>query len=125
MSELELRLQALGRELEFPPTPDLVPGVLPRLEGRPFPWRRAAVLALAVLLIALGAALLVPSARTAILRWLHIRGATVERVETLPAAVERARAHGLGRALPLHEAERRIGFRLLLPPIEAPPRRGF
>ena len=125
MSELELQLQALGRDIEFPPPPDLVPGVLPRLQRPPFPWRRVGVLALAVLLIALGAALLVPSARTAILRWLHIRGATVERVETLPAAVERARAHGLGRALPLHEAERRVGFQLMLPPMKSPPQRAY
>jgi hypothetical protein len=125
VSELELQLQALGRELEFPPTPDLVAAVRPRLERPPFPWRRVGVLALAVLLIALGAALLVPSARTAILRWLHIRGATVERVETLPRAVERSRVHGLGRALPLEQAERRVGFRMMLPPLKSPPRHAY
>src|SRR5438105_1683734 len=51
MSALELRLRALGQALELPPEPDLAPRVLERLEGRrrPFPWRRGAVLALALL----------------------------------------------------------------------------
>src|SRR5207302_237527 len=49
MTPLELRLQALGHELEVPPAPDLTAGVLEQLSlsgTRPFPWRRAAVLAL-------------------------------------------------------------------------------
>ena len=86
MSALEQRLQALGRELAYPAEPELAPAVIARLDRAPFPWRRAAALALAVLAVALAAALAVPQARTALLRWFHIRGATVELVETLPHA---------------------------------------
>ena len=88
MSSLEQRLQRLGQELEYPPEPDVAPAVLVRLDRRPFPWRVVAV-ALAVLAVAVGAAFAVPQARTTILKWFHLRGVTVERVETLPPAVER------------------------------------
>jgi hypothetical protein len=118
MSALELRLRALGQSLELPSEPDLAPRVLERLEGgrRPFPWRRGLMLAFALLALAVGAAFAVPQARTAILRFFHLGGATVIRVETLPPAVERPRAGGLGRPLSLPAAERQVGFRLLLPP---------
>jgi hypothetical protein len=119
MSSLEQRLQALGRELAFPPEPDFAAKGHPA--GRPFPWRPV-VLAAAVLLAALAAAFAVPQARTALLRWFHIRGATVERVETLPEAQERSQAGGLGRRLSLGAAERRVGFRLLLPALGGKPR---
>ena len=116
MTPLELRLQALGHELEVPPAPDLTAGVLQRLEGgRPFPWRRAAVLALALVAIAVATAFAVPQARTAILRFFHIGAATVIRVHTLPPAVERKDAGGLGMPLSRAEAERQLGFRLALP----------
>jgi hypothetical protein len=114
VSTLEQRLQELGRELAFPPEPDLAPRVRERVHGRPFPWRAAAI-AFAVLVLAVAAAFAVPQARSAILRWFHLGGATVERVETLPPASERSLTRGLGRPLPLAEAERRIGFDLVLP----------
>jgi hypothetical protein len=114
VSSLEQRLQALGRELAFPPEPDLA--VSPA--SRPFPWRWVA---LAAAVIALAAAFSVPSARTSILRFFHIEGATVERVETLPPAQERSSAGGLGRRVSVREAERFLGFHLLLPPLAAEP----
>jgi hypothetical protein len=115
--ELERRLVALGRELDYPPEPDLAPAVLVRLHRRPFPWRPVAI-AFAALVVAIGAALAVPQARSALLRWFHLGGATVERVETLPPAVERSQAGGLGSPMSLAEAERRVGFRLALPPFD-------
>jgi hypothetical protein len=118
MSSLEQRLQALGRELAFPPEPDLASRA--RVSERRFSWRWVA-LAAAVVAVALGAAFAVPGARTAILRWFHIEGATVERVETLPPAQERSSAGGLGRQVPLKKVERLLGFRLLLPPLGAEP----
>ncbi len=120
MNELEQRLDELGRQLEFPREPDVAPAVLARLERRrrrPFPWRPVAI-AFAVVVVAVAAALAVPQARTAILRWFHLGGATVERVETLPPAVERSQAGGLGRPVSRAEAERLLGFRLALPPLE-------
>jgi hypothetical protein len=120
MSALEPRLRALGQSLELPSELDLAPGVLERLEGRrrPFPWRRGVVLAFAVVVLAVGAAFALPQARSAILRFFHLGGATVIRVETLPPAVERARAGGLGRPLSVPAAERQVAFRLLLPPFK-------
>jgi hypothetical protein len=115
VSSLEQRLQALGRELAFPPEPHL-DATAPA--ARPFPWRWVA---LAAAVIALVAAFSVPSARTSILRFFHIQGATVERVETLPPAQERSNAGGLGRRVSVREAERLLGFRLLLPPLDAEP----
>jgi len=49
------------------------------------------------LLVALGIALAVPPARSAILRFFHIGSVTVERVETLPHAQQRSLVAGLGR----------------------------
>ena len=116
MSSLELQLRALGQELELPSEPDLTTGVLGRLEGRsPFPWRRATALAFAIVAIAIATAFAVPQARTAILRFFHLGGATVIRVETLPPAVERKQAGGLGTPMARAEAERRLGFQLALP----------
>jgi hypothetical protein len=114
---LEQQLAALGNELALPAEPDLAPAVLQRLEGRrPFPWRSVA-LVFAVVAIAVGAAFAVPQARTAILRFFHLGGATVERVDTLPRAVERSRAGGLGRPLSLARAQQAVGYRLALPPV--------
>ena len=123
MSSLEIRLRALGHEVDFPSDPDLAPTVIRQLEGaRPFPWRRATVLALALVALAIGAAFAVPQARSAILRFFHIGGETIVRVDTLPPAVERSEAAGLGSPLPRSQAERTLGFRLLLPPGKAPER---
>ena len=123
MTELERQLLAL--EIAVPKEPDLAPAVLARIEGRPFPWRRAAVLAIAVVAVAIAAAFAVPQARTSILRFLHLGAATVERVDTLPPAVERSNAKGLGRPLPLRAAERAIGFRLALPPLRERPEHAY
>ncbi len=107
MSELERELRSLA--IEWPETPALTP-VLGRQRSR-----RPLVLALAALLVALAVALAVPPARSAILRFLHLRGETIEFVGTLPAAQERSLTAGLGRELPLAEAEARAGFTALLP----------
>jgi hypothetical protein len=117
---LEQRLQDLGRELAFPPEPELAPVVRAQLRGRPFPWRRTA-LAVALAAVALAAAFAVPQARGTLLRFFHLRGATVELVQTLPAATERAQSGGLGPSLSRAEAERRLGFRLALPRLDGDP----
>jgi hypothetical protein len=124
VTELEQRLHLLGRELEFPPEPDVAAAVLARLDRRPFRWRAAAI-ALAVLAVAIGAAFAVPQARTTILKWFHLRGVTVERAETLPPAVERSQARGLGRPLSRAEAERAVGFGIALPPLSGEPGRVY
>jgi hypothetical protein len=89
MTELERALARLGADLAFPETPDVVAAVRGRLEeavvARPRrPSRRALVVAFVALAVAVGAAMAVPPARTAILEFFGLRGATVTRVETLP-----------------------------------------
>jgi hypothetical protein len=120
MAELERDLRETGRLLAFPPEPDLVPGVLARLgeaapRGFAFARRRVLVLALAVLVVAVGAAFAVPSARTAILRFFHIGGETIERVDTLPNAPRRSPIAGLAGPMSLEDATKRAGFNPILP----------
>jgi hypothetical protein len=125
MAELERALVALGRELDFPPEPDLVPAVRERLERPRFalglPRRRVLVFAVAVLVVAFGIAMAVPQARSAILRFFHIGAVTVERVETLPRAENRSLVAGLGPPLSLRAAETRATLGILLPRFDGPP----
>lgn len=110
MTELERALVRLGDELAFPEAPDVSAAVLGRLAAAPAPRRRrlsrrALVLAFAVLALALGAAMAVPQARTAILELFRLRGATVERVESLPRVPRPAeQILDLGRPVPLTES---------------------
>ena len=124
MSALEQRLTELGRELAFPPEPDLASRARASARGKPFPWR-AAALAFAAVVVAVAIAFAVPPARSAILRFFHLGGATVERVDTLPQARERTLARGLGRPLPLSQAEYQVGFDLALPPLARGPERAY
>jgi hypothetical protein len=120
MTELEQALVALGGELEFPETPDIASAVRRRLRERPerrrlrLPERRTLAIAFAVLLAVLGAVFAVPPARSAILDFLGLRGATIERVETLPEPSVPADLL-LGRPVSLEEAQAEAGFPVLVP----------
>jgi hypothetical protein len=108
MNELERRLRELGGEIAYPATP--------RFELEPRPARRGVrrplVVALAVLVISLcGVLALSPGARSAFLELFHIRGATVELVETLPDV--EAQRLDFGERVGRETAERRAGFELL------------
>lgn len=108
MTELERALVLLGDELAFPEAPDVAQRVLARLATertpRRRPGRRALILVAAALAVAIGAAMAVPQARTAILEFFHLRGATIQRVDTLPTVpAPSSRALDLGRAVPLDE----------------------
>jgi len=88
MSELELRLTQLGRELDLPAPPDVAPAVLRRIgEASPAPfWRRRALLvAVAAVLVAVGAVLAVPPARSAIFDFFGVGSAEIRIVDDLPA----------------------------------------
>jgi hypothetical protein len=117
VNELETRLRDLGHELALPWEPDLLPGVMARLE-RPARrrWRRPLVAAVALGLLALAIAFAVPPARSAILRFFHLGAVSVERVDTLPPARERPLTAGFGLPTTRAKAERRAGFKLLVPP---------
>ena len=116
MAELDAVLTELGRHVEFPPTPNLAPAVRRRL-GERRSWRRPVVVALAVLVVAIGAALAVPAARTAILDWLGLRTVHIVRVEKLPPAPVIGNLD-LGRPVTLAEARRRAPW--LLVPADEP-----
>jgi hypothetical protein len=114
VTPLEQALAALGRDLDVPTTPDLVGGVAARLQPRARS-RRPLAFVLAGVALALAAALAVPSARSSVLRFFHLGGVTVERVETLPPADERSLTANLGESIPVDEAAQRVGFQPLLP----------
>ena len=110
MSELEVRLNALREEIAWPETPqfelafDRRPTRAPRL--------RPLALGFAILLAVLAGVLaLSPGARSAFLEIFHLKGATVERVETLPEVA--AQRFDFGELVSREEAERRVGFELL------------
>jgi hypothetical protein len=119
MTELERALVAVGRELEFPPQPDLVGAVRARLE-RPS-RRRLLAFAVGIVVVAFGIAMAVPQARSAILDFFHIGAVTVERVDTLPPAQERPLAAGLGPPLSRRAAEARASLEIVLPDFDGPP----
>lgn len=109
MPELELALRQLGATVEFPPEPDLAAGVRRRLgesSARRWAPRRLVAVALAVVVLVVGAAMAVPSARTAVLEWLGIKGVEVTRVDKLPE-VSLLSDMGLGDRVTLAEARRR------------------
>jgi hypothetical protein len=112
MPELEAALRDLGREVAFPPTPDIASTIHARLE-RPRLWRRPLAIALAVLVVAIGAIFAVPQARTAILDWLGLRNVSVVRVDKLPPVPTTGRLD-LGRRVTLGEAKSQAPW-LLVP----------
>jgi hypothetical protein len=81
-----------------------------RRAARPRLQRLALGLAVVIAVLA-GVLALSPGARSAFLEIFHIRGATVEQVETLPEV--RAQRLDFGERVSRAEAERRAGFRLL------------
>jgi hypothetical protein len=116
VTELERSLVALGRDLDVPESPDLVPAVLAGIRRRRMPvaTRRRLVLALAVLALALvGATLAIPEARSAFLRIFDIGGARIEVVDELPETpVVTPLERTLGERVTLAEAKRRSDFEL-------------
>ena len=112
MSEvtIEQRLVELADEIEWPETPRFDLGFDRRPERRRL-WRPLA-LGLAVLLAVFGAVLaLSPGARSAFLELFHLKGATVELVETLPQV--EPQQFNYGERVTREEAERRVGFELV------------
>jgi hypothetical protein len=146
MTELELEraLADLGAHLDLPPTPPLAdavmariaerpaatprpvvaerPAVLPRLPRLPRPgWRRVAVVALALLVLATGIVVATPSAREAVARRLGLLGVEIHQGGPAPtSSTLRPGAGadlGLGRRVTLQQARAAVGFRLLVPTV--------
>jgi hypothetical protein len=121
MTELERALLAVGRNLEVPAAPDLTGAVRARLaEGRrpTLVSRRALVVALAVLAVAVGAVLAVPQARSTIKDWLGIGNVTIRYVDELPPVEQATDDLGLGEQMSLEEARERAGFRVRVPTVD-------
>ena len=106
MTELERALA--GLDLDWPETPAF------DLARRPARRRWPVIVALAAVL-AVGAAFAVPSARSAILRFFHLRGVSIERVETLPAAAQRSLRASLGTPISRDAGEQLLGRPFALP----------
>jgi hypothetical protein len=130
MPDLEKQLLALGRELEWPPTPTLeVPlparrgGGPQGRRGRGF-WtagitRRQLALAAAALLIALSALLAYPPTRTAIADWVNVH-VLFQRVPVLPTPSPQPSGPlgerlGLGTPTTLAEAQSHLAWRITIP----------
>lgn len=120
MSELELALTGIGRDLDYPETPDLTGPVRRRLaEGRrPFGWRRPLVVALAAVAVLVGAVMAVPQARSEILDWLGIGAVTVRQVEGLPPVELATGDLGVGEKVSLEEARQRVRFPVRVPTLD-------
>ena len=133
MSDLERRLVELGRELDWPATPDLAGSVRARVQDAaerpartpvrrvrrrllpPAGLRRSLALALLALLVLAGGVLAaVPSVRDSVLEFLGLQGATIERRSELPAAPE-FRPLELGERTTLERARESLGFEPLVP----------
>jgi hypothetical protein len=114
LTDLELELRDLAAHLDIPPAPHLADAVSMRLARRR-QRRRVLVLALAAALAALAVALVVPGSGAALLRFFHVRGATVTLVDRLPPLTSRGT---LGTPVPLDQAY----FKLLLPSGRRPER---
>jgi hypothetical protein len=120
MPELELALRDLGGSLDWPAAPDLEQAVLRRTREaparRPFLPRRALVIALAVVAVAVGAVFAVPQTRAAILEFFHLRGVTIEPVQELPTvSVQTGLGTFLGDRVTLAEARERASFEVVVP----------
>jgi len=113
MPDLHAELTALA--VEWPPTPDLVEGVLARIEpdraaraprrrrGRRLSWRPAVAYGLAAIAAAFAVTMAAsPDARSAVLEWLGLKSVKVERREpTAPPPSPGTLGSGLGLGTPV------------------------
>lgn len=119
MSRVETDLRALALLVEWPDTPDVAADVAALIAAPPARRRtsRRLGLALALVLLAVVVAMAVPPARSAILDWLGLGSARIERVDELPALQLTAPVELLGQPTTLADARTRAGF-----PVAPPPR---
>jgi hypothetical protein len=117
MTELELALQRLGAELDWPEAPDVSREVRRRIEAAPRRWfsRRMLAIAVAVLAVAVGAVFAVPPARTAILDWFGFGGVEIRRVDELPEVIPAEGRLVLGERVSLARARALAEHPVLVP----------
>ena len=100
MADLELQLQRLAADLEWPATPSF------DLRRRRRRWPLVVALAAA---LAVGLAFAVPQSRGALLRFFHLGGVSVERVEVLPRAEDVPLVAALGTPVTRADARALLG----------------
>lgn len=144
MSELESRLTQLGRELDWPATPELAPVVARRIREAEAPapeaeapapaprrhrrrllppagFRRSlAIAVVALLVLAGGVFAAVPNVRDSVLDFFGLQGATVERRQELPPAPPPGPLK-LGQRTTLAAARDSLAFDPLVPEAAEPP----
>ena len=125
---LDQALAELGRELFFPPTPDLagqVATALQREDRRPVPvrtvpfWQRRWLVAAGILFLLAVGLLLFPQTRTAIADRLGLPGVEIHWFEgdppPVPVPVPDVSAPGLGRPVTLAAARAAVPFPVAIP----------
>lgn len=117
--QFESRLRALGRNVEWPPTPDFAIAVRERVSpARPeIPWwrRRELAFALAAAMLLAMALVALPPTRQAIAGWLGLTHVTLKRVPVLPSPAPSSSSSGDRKRVDLAEARSRAGFTVLAP----------
>jgi hypothetical protein len=108
MTELELELRELAAHLDIPPAPPSLAAAAGARVARRRRHRRKLAIALAIGIFALAVAFAVPSSRASLLRFFHVRGATVTIVDRLPRVTP---SGPLGTSVRMDAPP----FRLLLP----------
>jgi hypothetical protein len=125
MADLERLLVELGDEIDFPPAPAFARGIGAGIAAEQRSRRRrramrALALAVASFVLAVATAFAVPASREALLDWLGLEGATIERVVSLPEAPV-ATDLELGTLVSLADADRRAGYPVLVPSVLGKP----
>jgi hypothetical protein len=123
MADLQERLLTLGREIEYPRTPNFAASLSPRLaepaRRERFDTRRLAIAA-AVFIVAIGTLLAIPTTRNAIAGFFGIKGVIIQRVPsfqspTPPSGATVGERLGLGRQVTLAEAQAAIPYSIVFP----------
>jgi hypothetical protein len=129
MTELERRLVELGRAIQAAEPPPVTRRATAELRrNRPAHrtprLRSSAAAAFAVAVTGLVAAVAVPSARISLLRFFHLGGVTIERVDKLPQVAPRGPL-APGRDVGLASARASASFTVLVPRKDPKPSHAF
>ncbi|GAC1512720.1 MAG: hypothetical protein NVS1B3_16640 [Candidatus Dormibacteraceae bacterium] len=122
MPELEHQLTAVGAQVDWPPTPDLVAGVRNRImsPARRTPWYQGGLaLAAVAVIIALAALAAYPPSRDAIASWVNVH-VFFQRVQTVPTPSPLppgplGKRLGLGTQTTLTETQKQVTWHVMVP----------
>ena len=134
-ADLEQALTELAPRVAYPPTPDLAATIRARIAAEPaasrpgWSWpallrpRRLAIVALVLLIIAVGALAVSPELRTAVAKRLGIHGIEIIFVDETPtpAASPVGTTLLLGESMTLAEAQSRVSYVIQVPAELGPP----